>query len=62
MYEAAKAGHGRGDHWGKYLSERAAADVDGQRLMLARVDELLALPVYVDESKVGAHSVLFLAD
>ena len=29
--------------------------------MLARIDELLVAPVYVDDSKVGARSVLFLA-
>ena len=62
LYAASNAGHGHADHYGAYLSERAAADVDGQQAMLARVDELLAAPVYVDESKVDARSVLFLAD
>ena len=62
LYEASSAGHSHADHYGAYLSERAAVDVEGQRLMLARIDELLASPVYVDKSKVGAHSVLFLAN
>ena len=62
LHETALAGHGRGDHYGEYLSERAAVDVDEQQAMLARIDELLAAPVYVDDSKVGARSVFLLAD
>ena len=55
-----KGGRGRADTHGAQLGKQAAANVRHQQAILARIDELLESPVYIDETKVCFDCLVFL--